>query len=78
MPIAPLPATMAASPLEQAALKKAGQDFEALLLEKLLQSARSGASGPTADWRAMADRQLAQDLAGTSPLGIAGLLEPKA
>jgi len=57
-------------------LKQAGQDFEALLLEKLLQSSRSAQSGPAADWRAMADRQLAKDLARASPLGVARLLEP--
>jgi Rod binding domain-containing protein len=63
--------------VEAAALRKAGQDFEALLLEKLLAGARTGQSGPEADYRAMADRQLATDLAAYSPLGIARLLEPK-
>ncbi len=62
---------------DQAALKQAGQEFEALLLEKLLQSSRGSQIGPAADWRAMADRQLARDLAGASPLGVAKLLEPK-
>lgn len=62
---------------EPATTKQAGEDFEALLLEKLLQSTRSASTGPAADWRAMADRQLAKDLAKASPLGVARLLEPK-
>ena len=80
-PLAPLAKPLAAPVAEPAseasARKKAAQDFEALLLEKLLQSTRSGQSGPAADWRAMADRQLAQDLAKAGPLGVARLLEKK-
>ncbi len=59
------------------ALRKAGQDFEALLLEKLLASANPRPSGPEADWRAMADRRLAADLAAASPLGVARMLETR-
>ncbi len=59
-------------------LRKAGRDFEALLIEKVLQSARPKADGPQADYRAMADRRLAETLAAGSPLGVARMLETKA
>ena len=73
MPIAPLSAPVAA-PAEAKALRQAGEQFEALMLERLLASARPPATGPEADWRAMADRQVAQSLAAQSPLGLADLI----
>lgn len=60
---------------ERQALAKAGQAFEAMLLEKLLASARPQTSGPEGDWRSIADAQVARSLAENSPLGIARLLE---
>jgi len=74
-----LPVTSSATgttAMESARLKQAGQEFEALLLERLLQSSRPARSGPSADWRAMADRQFAHDLAKVGPLGVARLLHP--
>jgi len=75
-----LPVNRASTPTpvsETAQLKQAGQDFEALLLEKLLESSRAVRTGPAADWRAMADRQIARDIAKASPLGVSSLLEAK-
>lgn len=70
-PISPAPA----DPAQRKALRQAGEQFEALMLERMLASARPAASGPEADWRAMADRQVAQSLAAQSPLGLAALIE---
>lgn len=58
---------------EKAALAQAGAAFEALILEKMIASARQQGAGD--DLRALGERQLAENLARTSPLGIARLLE---
>ena len=67
----------AATAPDRALARQAARDFEALLIERLLATARPPSSGPAADWRAMADRAVAQDIAEASPLGIATLLEPR-
>jgi len=68
----------AASPLAQAVqLKKAAADFEALLIGKVLESARPKADGAQAEYRAMADQQLARSIAASSPLGVAKLLQER-
>ena len=56
------------------------RDFEALIIAQLLKSARAAqlADDPLsgdATFRDMQDRQLAQTLAATSPLGVAKLLK---
>lgn len=58
---------------EKSALATAGAAFEALILEKMIASARRQGAGD--DLRALGERQLAENLARTSPLGIARLLE---
>lgn len=68
----PQPAGAAA---DRQALAKAGQAFEAMLLEKIMASARPAVSGTEADWRAMADAEVAKSLARHSPLGVARLVE---
>jgi Rod binding domain-containing protein len=67
-------ATPAAETLKS---RKAGRDFEALLLGKVLESARPRAEGAQAEYRAMADRRLAETLAASSPLGVAKMLEAR-
>lgn len=62
---------------EAAQLTKAARDFEALLIGKILESARPEMSGQQAEWRSMADRKLAQTLVASSPLGIAKMLEAR-
>ncbi len=70
------PATIAAKPTAEAAqLAKAARDFEAMLLGKILESARPEMNGQQAEWRSMADRKLAETLAASSPLGVARMLE---
>lgn len=63
---------------EAAQLAKAAGDFEALLIGKILESARPEMSGQQAEWRSMADRKLAESLVASSPLGIAKMLEARA
>ena len=69
----PIGSTPPAADLQQ--LKTAARDFEALLLGKILESARPKIEGPQAEYRAMADVQLAKTLAMSSPLGVAKMLE---
>ena len=57
---------------ERKELEKAGQAFEAMMLEKLLASARP--EGKSNDWRSMADRRFAEMLAETQPLGITRMM----
>lgn len=45
------------------------------MLERLLAAARPPATGPEGDWRAMADRSVADSLSRQSPLGLAALIE---
>ncbi len=80
MPVSPLNPTSLPQPAgaeasDARALRKAGEQFEALMLERLLASARPASSGPQSDWRSMADRVVAETLARQSPLGFATLLE---
>lgn len=65
----------APSSADTAALRQAGQAFEALVLEKLMKTTRPAISGAEGEWRTMADRQTAAELARSSPLGLAHLLE---
>lgn len=74
MPITPLSPASPPPPADAKALRQAGEQFEAMMLERLLAAAHPAATGPDADWRAMADRQVAQSLAAQSPLGLADLL----
>lgn len=71
------PVSATAPPPETMQLKKAARDFEALLIGKVLETARPKMDGPQAEYRAMADRQLAETLAATAPLGVAKLLEAR-
>jgi len=63
--------------VEAVQLAKAARDFEALLIGKILESARPEMSGQQAEWRSMADRKLAETLVASSPLGIAKMLEAR-
>ncbi|MFA7440892.1 MAG: hypothetical protein WCZ66_07955 [Sphingomonadaceae bacterium] len=68
--------TVAAAPsAETLALRQAGQAFEALVLEKLMKSARPAVSGAEGEWRSLADRQVAAEISRSSPMGLAHLLE---
>jgi hypothetical protein len=71
------PVAPAAPQAEAAALRKAAEGFEALLIEKLLAAAHPDLSGPEADSRALAEREVATQIAAGSPLGLARLLETR-
>lgn len=64
-----------AAPASNADRAEAGRQFEAIMLERLLAAARPPATGPEGDWRAMADRSVADSLSRQSPLGLAALIE---
>lgn len=57
------------------ARREAGAAFEALFIERMLSAASQQTSGPAADWRSLADRAIARDMARSSPLGLAKLLD---
>ena len=78
MPITPLSPASPPPPADAKALRQAGVQFEAMMLERLRASARPPAPGPEGDWRAMADRSVAGSLARQSPLGLAALIERSA
>lgn len=63
-----------ANPSESRELARAGQQFEALVIRQMLESARPKATGPEAEWRGLADQAMADQVAASSPLGIADLL----
>lgn len=63
---------------EQQALAKAGTAFEALILEKLLASARTGSASGAGQWHDLANRALAESLADASPLGVKNILKETA
>lgn len=81
MPRTGLP--LAAAPDEAARAARAGTQFEALLIERLLKGARAaplgddlmGDNGPLRD---LVDEQRAQMLARAAPLGLARLLAREA
>lgn len=80
-PAAPSASALAAAPPavgQHTPPGEAGVQFEAMMLERLLASARPPAPGPEGDWRAMADRSVAGSLARQSPLGLAALIERSA
>lgn len=66
---APLP-----DPAERKALASAARAFEAIMLAKMLASARSGSDEGSGEWRQMADRAVADQLAANGPLGLARLI----
>ncbi len=72
---------LAPKPTDQAALKKAAQQFEAIFLRQIISSMRSASLGEdilgssTSDqFREMADARTAESMAETGSLGIAEML----
>lgn len=74
MEIPALRSPLRPDPSEARALAKAGQQFEALVIRQMLESARPPTAGPEAEWRGLADQATADQVAAGSPLGIADLL----
>lgn len=59
---------------DRLALHRAGEQFEALLIEQMLKTARPDNAGVGNEWRAIAERHMAEALGKASPFGIATLL----
>lgn len=73
-PSAPMPIMPAATPPAHEArqLEQAATAFEAMMLERFLATGRM--KKKTNDWRAIADRQFAEQLATTRPLGVGQMI----
>ncbi|OYZ16933.1 MAG: hypothetical protein B7Y35_03240 [Sphingomonadales bacterium 28-64-96] len=83
MEIKPVTLPLARQPDEVKAAKKAGQDFEALLVTRLLKTARAAKLGDDMlgnndQIRDMIDDQRGRAIAQDAPLGLAQLLAKEA
>lgn len=76
-PSAPLAPPAAPAAADQAALRDAARAFEALMLQRILATARPAASGPLGDAHALAEQTLATQLAGQDLFGLVRLLETR-
>ena len=81
LPIAAAGVSLASKPVDQAGLKKAAQQFEAIFLRQMISSMRSASlgedilgSGASEQFRDMADARTADSMAEKGSLGIANTL----
>ena len=83
MEIKPLTLAVSRAPDDVKAARKAGQEFEALLVTRLLKTARAAKlgddlMGSNDQIRDMVDEQRGRAIAGAAPLGLAQLLAKEA
>lgn len=81
LPIAPASISLGPKPIDQAGLKKAAQQFEAVFLRQMISSMRSASLGDdilgssaSDQFRDMADARTADSMAQKGSLGIANTL----